>query len=83
MKGTEERLKFEDPESFKTLCGAEESNLKAVEEAFGVRISTRGTSAHVQGSQELVSLVSRGLRELYGSGLPEELFSIRRQSSSP
>ena len=64
--GTEERLEFEDQESFKSLCGAEDSHLKAIEEAFDVRISTRGTSAHIQGSPDLVSLVARGLRELYG-----------------
>ena len=66
MSNHEERLTFEDVEAFRELCGPEESHFKAIESTFGVRLSTRGASVHIQGSRDVVELLARALRELYG-----------------
>lgn len=66
MSKHEERLTFENIQAFRELCGPDESHLKAIETTFGVRISTRGASVHIQGTKDMVGLLGRSLRELYG-----------------
>lgn len=66
MNSYRERLVFEDVQGFRELCGPEEAYLKALEKTFEVTISSRGTTLHIQGSENTVSLLGRALRELYG-----------------
>lgn len=66
MSTASERLNFDDVNAFTSLCGTDESHLKILESTFGVTLSSRGTSLHLQGSESTVRLLKRALNELYG-----------------
>lgn len=57
-------LNFDEIDEAKTLFGAYNENLKAVEKDLGVRIHTKGGSVTIEGDELDVELAGRLLREL-------------------
>jgi phosphate starvation-inducible PhoH-like protein len=74
-------LEFEDPQTAGYLYGRSDSNLKALEDALGVRLSARGTAVSLDGPEEAVLEATQALVQLYDlvrEGLPVTPVEVRR-----
>jgi len=72
-----QRQSFEpaDPRLAHTLFGQQNRHLKQIERLTGVRVSSKGTTAVLEGAAEMVTRATRMLEEL--SGLLEKGFDLR------
>ncbi|MDO8462032.1 MAG: PhoH family protein [Deltaproteobacteria bacterium] len=59
------KLRFDDNNLARNLFGAEDKNLRSLEEKLGVNIAVRGNDLSIQGEEEGVRLVGKVLSELY------------------
>ncbi|MGM0575799.1 MAG: PhoH family protein [Myxococcota bacterium] len=62
---TSTELTFEDPESFRRLCGTHDRNLELVAERLHVTLQPRGNTLQVQGARHDTELAADVLSQLY------------------
>ncbi len=89
-KSISQDLAFEDNETVISLYGDLNRNLQVIEKSLEVKISTRGNSLSISGSQHSVDIASELLSQLYdliGKGYPvyssDFAFGIRILESTP
>ena len=59
------RMTFEEPESFRVLCGRQDEHLRLIEKKLGLRVAARGNQLTLKGESYTVALVETALRQLY------------------
>jgi phosphate starvation-inducible protein PhoH and related proteins len=62
---TRDKLTFDDPDSFRALCGEQSQRLKLIERQAGVELHVRGNEITLEGDEPSVELARAVLEQLY------------------